>query len=57
MDSDLRKHLLLVEFLLIVIALIGVFIYSQMVPQSGMLGIGLFGVVGALFLYVFDSTE
>lgn len=57
MDSDLHKHLLLIEFLLIAIVSLGVFIYGQMVPQSGMLGLGLLGVVGLLFLYVYESTE
>ncbi len=57
MESELRTHLLFVEFLLVVVVAIGVFIYGQLVPQSGVLGLGLLGAVGLLYLYVYDSTE
>ncbi|GAA0296984.1 hypothetical protein GCM10009066_09210 [Halarchaeum salinum] len=56
MDTELRTHLLFIEILLIVVVAIGVFMYSQLVPQSGLLGLGLLGVVGVLFLYVYEST-
>jgi len=48
---------MLIESLLIVIIVIGVFIYGQMVPQLGVLGLGVLGVVGLLFLYVYDTTK
>ncbi|WP_435124584.1 hypothetical protein [Halobaculum sp. D14] len=57
MEPELRTHLLFVEFLLVVVVAIGVFIYGQLVPQSGVLGLGLLGAVGLLYLYVYDSTE
>lgn len=56
MDTELRTHLLFIEILLIVVVAIGVFMYGQLVPQSGLLGLGLLGVVGVLFLYVYEST-
>ncbi|GAB3667557.1 hypothetical protein [Halopiger thermotolerans] len=57
MDSELRRHLLLIEFLLIVLVAIGVFAYGQIVPESGQLGLGLLGFVGLLFCYVLGSAE
>ncbi|MCO8265141.1 MULTISPECIES: hypothetical protein [Haloferax] len=56
MDSALRRHLLLIEFYLLVLIVIGVFSYGQLVPQSGYLGLGLIGLVGILYLAVYDST-
>ncbi|WP_158546583.1 MULTISPECIES: hypothetical protein [Haloferax] len=56
MDSALRKHLLLIEFFLLVLIVIGVFAYGQLVPQSGYLGLGLIALVVILYLSVYDST-
>ena len=46
MESELRKHLILIEAILTVIVSIGVLIYGKMVPGSGTMGIVLIAAVG-----------
>jgi hypothetical protein len=57
MDSELRRHLVLVEVLLVALVTVGVFIYGQMVPASGVVGLILVATLACAVLYVAESGE